>query len=611
MKEEFAPIIKEFQQEFDNLNSQEKMRVEDLLTILTEMGLGDEIKRCGLVYHLITLGQIKQDDLKETNLDLWKQIQTLIKIDQVNYSKQDEEAENIRKMFFGITKDIRIVMIKIALTIVKYRHVDEMTPDEVNTLVRSIFDLYAPLCARLSLTTFKTELENGAFRLSQPEKYLEIQKIVNRRVDKRRPIVEELQNLVRGCLKDLNITGRVYGRNKHLYSVYKKLQDHPIEQIYDLIAVRAILPTTADCYALLGRLQAEVEPLPKRFKDYIASPKENGYQSLHITVKFKNCPVEIQIRTEEMHKYAEYGVAAHWIYKEKRAKQDSLDLKLSWLRQMMENENVSIEELSSSLDQDIFNDDIYVQTPMGKVIYLPSGATTLDFAYAIHSEVGNKCVGAKVNGKMVPTNSVLNNGDTVEIVTNPNSKGPSRDWLKICKTAEAKKKINEFFKRNMKEENIHLGRTMLENCLKEKGYVPNKMLTQEILVDALNYYNLTFEELLANIGTNAIRVKAVANKLEATHRRISKQEIAVVEQTNNVTFIAPTEKQVQVKGLNNILIGFAGCCHPMYGDPIVGFVSTGRGIIIHRTVCPNVACFDEGRLIEAEWKPLEKVAKKK
>ena len=333
---------------------------------------------------------------------------------------------------------------------------------------------------------------------------------------------------------------------------------------------------------------------------------------MHTTLKFEGFPVEVQIRTEEMHQYAEYGIAAHWIYKEKRSKQDNLDIRLAWLRQMIEDENISIDDLASSLSQDIYNNEIFVQSPKGKVVYLPSGSTPIDFAYCIHSEVGNKCVGAKVNGKMVQTNSELHNGDVVEIITNPNSKGPSRDWLKFCKTNEAKSKINTFFKKTMKEENIKLGKAMLETAIKDKGYSVSKLTSTKNMNEILQNYNMTeVDELYANIGTNAISANYIAGKLAQSFQKQIKQENENIPRSPNVSLAAPTEKQIALKGLNNILLKFANCCHPMYGDDIIGFISAGRGIIIHRKICPNVSYFRESRLIEATWKPIEEKEKKK
>ena len=599
MKEEIAKIKAEIKLD--------ERKINELETILKDMGLNDDCLLAGLIYISIISGQKTIDEIStiypENVINI---VKTLIKLDQINYSQQSIEAENIRKMFFAITKDIRTIMLKIAFVVTELRFSSEMNETDRMTLANSIFALFAPLSARLGLSAFKTELENGAFKIVDPKKYDEIQSEVDSRFHKRQPIVERLKTLVSNCMKDLGISGKVYGRKKHIYSIYKKLQDHNLDNIYDLIAVRAIVKTIPECYALLGRLHSVVEPMQDRFKDYIAIPKPNGYQSLHTTVIFEGFPVEIQIRTLDMHKYAEYGVAAHWLYKEKRTKQDSLDVRLAWLRQMMENENVSIDELAKSLSQDIYNNEIFVQTPKGKVIYLPSGSTPIDFAYSIHSEVGNKCVGAKINGKMSPVTTSLNNGDVVEIITNPNSKGPSRDWLKICKTSEARSKINSFFKKNMKEDTIKLGKSLLENAIKDKGYSVSKLLAKPHLDEVLDYYNISeIDELYTNIGTNAISAKYLANKLANLYQKQIKQSESTTAQANKVTLSAPTDKQIQLKGLNNILIKFAGCCRPMYGDPIVGFVSSGRGVIIHRAICPNLTYFSHHRLIDASWKPID------
>jgi len=593
----------------------QKEKFNDLINILEDMRLGEDKKLEAALYFAIKNENISLDEVNHKNeKSICENVKILQKLDKINYSQQDTEAENIRKMFFAVTKDIRTIMLKIAFVVNDLRSSSNLCEEDKLILANSIFALYAPLAARLGLSTYKTELENGAFKLKDKKLYDEIQEKVDNRFHKRQPIVDKLTTLVENCMKDLGIKGRVYGRKKHIYSIYKKLHDHSLDNIFDLVAVRALVKTIPDCYALLGRLHSMVEPFKNRFKDYISTPKPNGYQSLHTTVLFENLPVEIQIRTEEMHQYAEYGVAAHWLYKEKKSKQDNLDVRLAWLRQMMENENISIDELASSLGQDIYNNEIFVQTPKGKVIYLPTGSTPIDFAYSIHSEVGNKCVGAKVNGKIVQTHSELKNGDVVEIITNPNSKGPSRDWLKICKTSEARSKINSFFKKNMKDETIKLGKTMLEAAIKEKGYSVSK-LTQNGLSEILKQYNYLEEnELFANIGTGAIPPKTIANKLASLFQKQVKATIQNTERNTSVSLVEPTEKQIDLKGLNNILMKFANCCHPMYGDDIVGFISAGRGIIIHRKICPNISYFRESRLIEAFWKPIEekpKTSKKK
>lgn len=586
-------------------------QTDTLLSILKEMEVGKTIECEGLLHFLIINNILTSEQVYEQFPEAVKTLTTLNKLEKIQITDSPDDAENIRKMFFAITKDIRIIMFKIALVTTQLRHKEHFSEQQQQIIANSIFLMYAPLSARLGMSNYKTELENGAFEILQPEKFAQIQTDVDNRFHKRQPIVERLKTLTKKCMDELGINGKVVGRKKHIYSIYKKLLSHPMDQIYDLIAVRAIVNTVAECYALLGRLHSEVDPIPGRFKDYIAIPKPNGYQSLHSTVLFEGFPVEIQIRTSEMHQYAEYGIAAHWMYKEKRAHQDSLDIRLSWLRQMMENESVSVEDLAKSLNQDIYNNEIFVQTPKGKVVYLPAGSTPIDFAYNIHSEIGNKCVGAKVNGKIIPITSSLNNGDVVEIITNPKSKGPSRDWLKICKSNEAKKKINEFFKRNMKEENIKLGKTILENAIKDKGYAVNKLLSNESMQELINYYNLAdIDEFYALVGTNAIKPISIVNKLASNFQKQFKVEQEQIVSHSTISLATPQENQVALKGLNNILMKFAGCCRPLYGDAIIGFVSTGRGVIIHRINCPNVACFDQARLIDASWKPVVNKNKK-
>jgi len=594
----------------EKLSSTSQKKMEDFLQVMSSMELNDENKLAGLIYVSTNENAITKEELNSYPETIQNIVNTLIKLDEINYNQQAEEAENLRKMFFAITKDIRIIMTKIAFVVAELRHIEETNPNRMS-LANSIFYLFAPLSARLGLSEVKTELENGAFKISDPETYNQIQEDVDNRFHKRQPIVERLTNLVKNSLEELNIEGKVYGRKKHIYSIYKKMKEKGMDHIYDLIAVRAIVKTVPDCYALLGKLNSQLEPYKNRFKDYITHPKANGYQSLHTTVIFEGFPVEIQIRTEDMHKYAEYGIAAHWLYKEKRKNQDSLDIRLAWLRQMMENESVSIDDLAQSLNQDIYSNLIFVQTPKGKVLYLPTNATPIDFAYAIHSEVGNKCVGAKVNGKMVPTNSTLKNGDTVEIVTSQNSKGPSKDWLKIVQTNEARQKINSFFKKNMRDETIKLGKTMLENAIKEKGYSVSKLLNTTSLNELLNYYNLAeLDDFYLNIGTNAISSKLIANKLATTYKKQIQEKIQSTPHETHINLSTPSENSINLKGLNNILIKFAKCCQPMYGDDVIGFVSAGRGVIIHRSVCPNVSYFSSSRLIEAGWKPLEEKPKK-
>ena len=580
---------------------------EQVLSIAEDMNVDEVTRIAGALYLAFIHDSINENEIEKTfSIDVVNILKTLEKLDSLNLSQQKGEAENIRKMFFAITKDIQVIMLKIAFVVATLRESNEDNEEKFD-FCRLILDLYAPLAARLGLSKYKTELEDKSFGTLYPKEYKEIETEVNKRYSAQKNQVESLTNLVQKCMADLEITGKVYGRKKHVYSIYKKLLNNKsLDKIYDLVAVRAIVKTVAECYALLGKLHGEVTPLQNRFKDYIAIPKSNGYQSLHTTVMFEGVPVEIQIRTEDMHKYAEFGVAAHWAYKEKRKATDSLDTKLAWIREMLDSDSTP-EELASSLKVDIYNGEIFVQSPKGKVVHMPAGATPIDFAYNIHSDIGNKCVGAKINGKIRPTTTPLNNGDIVEIITSPNSKGPSRDWLKVVKTSEARNKINAFFKKNFKEDNIKLGKSMVEQAIKEKGYLPSKVITQEYLAGAYEKYNLTKEEeLYAVIGAGSISAKSLANQLLQHYLRDIKaqQSILAESQARNISFNEPTDKQIDIKGLNNILIKFAGCCHPMPGDDIVGFVSTGRGIIIHRAICPNVSYFDESRLIEANWKAI-------
>lgn len=592
------------------LDENELIQANDLLNLTSQIELNETSQLEGLLYFCYIKEKITLDEIQANySEEVFKTVSILDKLDHINYDEQVNEAENLRKMFFAITKDVRTIMLKIAYVLSEVHKIDGKSEKEKEAIANSIFCLYAPLSARLGLSAFKSELENTAFKMIHPDIFNKIQLDVDNRFHKRQPIVERLTKLVENCLNELHISGKVYGRKKHIYSIYKKLENHTIDEIYDLIAVRAIVKTIPACYALLGKLNSVLEPMKNRFKDYISNPKSNGYQSLHTTVIFENFPVEIQIRTEEMHQYAEYGIAAHWLYKEHQT-QDSLDIKLAWIRQMMENEEVSIDELAKSLNEDAYGSNIYVQTPKGKVIYLPADATPIDFAYIIHTEVGNKCVGAKVNGKMVPVNSQLHNADVVEIITNPNSKGPSRDWLKICKTSEAKSKIRDFFKKNMRDETIKLGKSMIENILKEKGYSVSKLMSSENIKSVLEHFNLPEEELYLNVGTNAISSLGIANRLTQNYKStIQKEEESTPDQPN-VIISTPSDKLVELKDLNNVLISFANCCHPMYGDDIIGFISTGRGVIVHRKICPNVSYFSKSRLIETTWKSKEKIKKK-
>lgn len=574
-------------------------------------------------------------------------LHALKKLLEIDYKNEAEEAENIRKMFFALARDVRVILVKICFVLAEIKYftkafsngdyitsfvikntskisaqdslktVATQTENSIfnvaNQKAKQILELFAPLAARLGLSSIKSELEDIAFEILYPEKYVEIKQEVDKRYFEREKTVEDLKNQIKQFMKELGLSGEVMGRKKHIYSISKKLQEKngDIDKIYDLVAVRAILNTVADCYALLGKINENFMPLQNRFKDYISIPKSNGYQSLHTTIMFEGVPVEIQIRTLSMHRQAEFGVAAHWMYKEKRNKLDSLDKRLGWIREIMENEKyMSNEDLINSLKVDIYDGEIFVQTPKGKVLHMPENSTAIDFAYMIHTEIGNQCIGAKVNGKMQPLTKPLENGDIVEIITNPNSKGPSRDWIKSVKTSQAKNKIMSFFKKEMKEENIKNGKIMFEQAIKNAGYSVSKLSDKKYIQMLLGRFNFQeIEEMYSSIGYGAYSAKVMAGKLIQIYqtdlkRQQEQKQISRIE--TPIEYVRPGDNKINVKGLNNLMVKFAKCCCPIEGDDIVGFISQGRGIIIHRKQCPNVSFFDEDRLIEVEWNTSEK-----
>jgi GTP pyrophosphokinase len=545
-------------------------------------------------------------------------LHALKKLLEIDYKNQEEEAENIRKMFFALAKDVRVIIVKICFVLAEIKYIKSKTNIEEDTnelkiaekKSKQILELFAPLAARLGLSSIKSELEDISFEILHSEEYKQIFEMVRLKYKEREITVDKLKDQIRAFMNELGLSGEIMGRKKHIYSIYKKLQEKggSLDKIYDLVAVRAILPTVADCYSLLGKIHGNFTLLQNRFKDYIAIPKSNGYQSLHTTVLFDNVPVEIQIRTQEMHKRAEFGVSAHWMYKEKRLKLDSLDEKLGWIREIMENEkNMTTEDIINSLKVDIYDGEIFVQTPKGKVLHMPENSTPIDFAYMIHSDVGNKCVGAKINGKMQPLTKPLINGDIVEIITNPASKGPSRDWIKVVKTPQARSKILAFFKKEMKEENIREGKLMFEQAIKNAGYSVSKLSDKKYLQALLEKHNFTvIDELYSAIGYGAYSAKVISGKLINIYESELKkqQEKTQLSRIDQPEIYNPDQydKNVTIKGINNLMVKFARCCCPIEGDEIVGFISRGRGIVIHRKQCPNLSFFDPDRLIEVEWK---------
>lgn len=517
-----------------------------------------------------------------------------------------EEAEVIRKMFIAMSKDIRVVIIKLCIMLYDISlYTLPLTKEQYEFLIE-VRDIFAPLAERLGLNSIKSELEDYCLKCLNPKIYQELDSSVMLQKDVNEEQIAITKTKLENIISELGLeNATIMARQKHYSSIYKKLKSKNITlaNIYDLIAMRVIVNNIEDCYAVLGKIHGIYKPMEGRFKDYIASPKPNGYQSLHTTIIAENRrPLEIQIRTHEMHKMSEFGVFAHFLYKEKKNKMSELDKKMSWLREIMESsKEMSNEDFIETLKTNLCEGQIYVQTPKGRVIEFPEGATIIDFAYAIHSDIGNSCVGGKINGAIKPLSTKLKNGDIVEIITSPNSKGPSRDWLKIIKTTQARSKINYFFKKELKEENIKTGITVLEQAIKAKGYAPSKLLIDKYLEPTqFKYVFNTKEELFAALGYGSVPVNNIVNRIVGLYELDHKAEI-VQEKLSHSVVVRKNKDGVLVDGDSGMMIRYAGCCTPVYGEEIVGYISRGRGVTIHRVDCPNLKYLETERQISAMW----------
>ncbi len=540
-------------------------------------------------------------DFYDTDTDAKNLAQTVIKIENVNYKDKIEENEKIRSMFVAIAKDIRVIIVKLANVLVKARSCVEEKSNAVTQFFKEVEMIYAPLAARLGFSYIKSELQDLTLKFNRPIVYKRIYNQLNipNREEQIKLAVLELQKL----LTALNIEGKVSGRVKHVSSIYNKMQNKNLNMsnIYDLAAARVIVNSVNECYAILGAVHSVFMPVDNKFKDYIAKPKANGYQSLHTTVFVSGEPLEIQIRTKQMHNHAEYGVAAHFMYKEKKQKAAALDEKLIWIRQILENEELlTTRSLKEELKTDVYSGTIFVQTPQGKILELPEGSTPLDFAYQIHSDIGNKCMGAKVNGKFVPISYSLNNGDVVEITTNPNSKGPSRDWLNVVKSNAAKTKIRNFFKKEMKDENIKKGKSMLEQAAKQKNLQLSKLLVDEFEEKLFEKYCLkNEEEMFASVGFGSLTTAQVINKLYALYSAVNKNTVRETDFKNTQTNVHTGESVI--KELPGMMIKFAQCCSPVFGDEIIGYVSRGSGVTVHRKNCSHAQKLETERMLNLTW----------
>lgn len=582
-----------------------------VVNVLVDLGFDDVSTLVAAFLHdVLEDTPVTSDELEQKfGKEVLELVEGVTKLDKIKFvSAEDEQAENLRKMFFAMAKDYRVIIIKLADRLHNMRTLDALKPEKQIKIATQSLKIYAPLAGRLGLSFVKCELEDLAMRYLYPDDYYELVEFIKTKSKERQQFIEKICDELKAKLQELGIEGEVNGRQKHLYGIYKKMlkQGKNIEQIYDISAVRVIVNEVQDCYTVLGAIHTMWMPLPGRFKDYIAMPKPNGYQSLHTTVitKFKET-FEIQIRTYEMHRIAEYGIAAHWKYKEGKTGATKIDDQINWLREVMDTQRESSDshEFLENIEGNVFTDEVYVFTPKGKVLNLPVGSTTVDFAYAIHSAVGNKCIGAKVNGKIVPLNTVLNTGDIVEILTTNSGKGPSRDWIKFVKTASARTKIRQYFKKEMKEENIKRGKDMLEREAKRRGYNLSELLGTAGLNYIMNRYTLSsIDDLYASVGFGGLTTNQIIVKLIDYFKRdlLSKNPVAEIK-TTSTTGKSSSGNGVLIRGYDDFLVRLSHCCNPVPGDKIVGYVSRGRGVSVHCVDCPNVKNMEPERLIEAKW----------
>ena len=593
--------------------------------ILADLELDKESIVAGLLHDVVEDTIMTSEELRQ---EFGEEVELIVdgvtKLGQLSYSadKIEVQAENLRKMFLAMAKDIRVILVKLADRLHNMRTAKYWSPAKQKEKARETMDIYAPIAHRLGISKIKVELDDLSLKYLEPEVYYDLVEKIALKRNERQAFVNSIVEDVSKHIRAAGIKAQIDGRIKHFFSIYKKMvnQQKTLDQIYDLFAVRIIVDTVKDCYAALGVIHEMYKPIPGRFKDYIAMPKQNMYQSLHTTLIGPNgTPFEIQIRTFEMHRTAEYGIAAHWKYKEtadgKKSSTKSEEEKLSWLRQVLDWQKSDNREFMSLLksDFDLFAESVYCFTPAGDVKNLPTGSTPIDFAYSIHSAVGNKMIGARVNGRLVTIDYVIQNGDRIEIITSQNSRGPSRDWLKIVKSSQAKNKINQWFKQELKEDNIIKGKEMLAAYCRAKGIAQTDIMKTEYMDRVMTKYGFRdWDSVLAALGHGGLKEGQVVNKLlegyELDHRKeVTDQQIIEAVQNNrdnSPVKIAKSKGGITVRGIDDVAVRFAKCCSPIPGDEIVGFVTRGRGVTVHRTDCINIVNLPEEervRLIDAEW----------
>jgi len=599
--------------------------------ILADLNMDPETVSAGFLHDIVEDTGATLSDVRELfGDDVALIVDGVTKLGKIKYkSNREQLAENHRKLLLAMSKDIRVMIVKLADRLHNMRTLEHLRPDKQRRIANETLEIYAPLADRLGISTIKWELEDISLRYLNPQQYYRIVHLMNSRRDQREEYIAAAIKVIQESISDLKITPDIYGRPKHIYSVYRKMKDQhkQFSQIYDLLAIRVIVDTIKDCYAVLGAIHSQWKPMPGRFKDYIAMPKANMYQSLHTTVIGpEGKPLEVQIRTKEMHAVAEYGVAAHWAYKEgvkDKVQETNSGDKLNLFKHIIElqEDTDDASDFMDSVKGELFGDHVYAFTPKGDVLELPKGAGPLDMAYAIHTEVGHHTTGATINGKIVPLNYEIKNGDIVDIRTSSSSAGPSRDWMKLVSTRRARNKIKQFFRQTDREQNIVAGQETIERTIRELGYDPKQLMTKENMdkVTAKLHYQHG-DDLLAAVGFGDIQPRGVANRLTdgirqaEEFKRRRQEEKELLEEHQTLKNDADTDKKVRkdkdkdsdgvvIEGVDNLLIRLSHCCSPVPGDDIGGYITKGRGVSVHRTDCPNVKNAEDNgeRIVAVRW----------